>query len=135
MIFLGGGGRKKYLQICRSSLNILRAFRTGRQKNPNVRSIDSLTDITDSSLQKLSRAINDRMFWRTFIHRAAISQRWLDGRKQQKLLDKLIGGCSLKSPLLNGIHDIAVYGWKPVCQSITPRIAQFKRGSDCMVLL
>lgn len=38
---------------------------------PNLRWIDSIKETTDPSLHDLSKAVNDRTFWRTIICRVA----------------------------------------------------------------
>ena len=45
----------------------------------NTRWTDFLTEATGLSLQEPSRAVEDRTFWRSLIHRVTISWRWVDG--------------------------------------------------------
>ena len=46
-----------------------------KRGRPNMRGIDSLKEATVSSLQELSRTVDDRTFWRSLVHRVAINWR------------------------------------------------------------
>ena len=50
----------------------------------NTRWTGSLKETTSLRLQELSRAVEDRTFWRWLIHRVAISRRQLHGALQRQ---------------------------------------------------
>ena len=44
-----------------------------------VKWVDAIKEAIGSSLQELSRAVEDRAFWKLLINRVTINQRQLDG--------------------------------------------------------
>lgn len=54
-----------------------------RRGRPNIRWIE-IKEFTVFSMQDLSRAVNDRAFWRPLIDKVAISQKQLDSTKHKE---------------------------------------------------
>ena len=54
-----------------------------KRGSPNIRWIDSLKEAPELSL---SRAVEDRTFWRSLIHRITIGWRWLDSMYQPTIM-------------------------------------------------
>ena len=55
--------------------NIKKVEGKKKRGRPNTSWSDSLKESTELSLEEISRAVEDRTFWRSLIHRIAISQR------------------------------------------------------------